>query len=154
MPTNQSSRFRWAQANGQWNKIISQENRWQHVCMWRQSWCSKKIRLQRETSLLRWYRNGVLFWISRHGYRGRDLLRMRGKVEKAIYSQMFPTPAFPTCGMERCKKFHAKLFIQKRARKVDSKAKEENRLRKRQRTLQPRQEAAHNADGMDLDMDG
>jgi len=75
-------------------------------------------------------------------------------IEKDIYSQVFPTPAFPTCGMERCKKFNAKLFKQKRARKVDSKAKEENRLRKRQRTLQPRQEAAHNADGMDLDIDG
>ena len=46
--------------------------------------------------------------------------------EKAIRSQVFPTPAFPTCGMERCKKFNAKLFMQKRARKVDSKAKEEN----------------------------
>ena len=68
--------------------------------------------------------------------------------EKAIHSQVFPT-----CGMERCKKFNAKLFMQKSARRIDRKWKEENRMRKRQRVLQLRQEAAQNVNGMDLDMD-
>ena len=86
------------------------------------------------------------------------MLRMRGKVITGNFQQIYRTEAihsrvFPTCGMERCKKFNAKLFMQKRAQKIDRKWKEENRMRKRQRALQLRQEAAQNVDGMDLDMD-
>ena len=68
--------------------------------------------------------------------------------EKSIHSQVFPT-----CGMERCKKFNTKLFMHKRARKIDKKWKDEQRMKKRLRAMKLREEAVQNSDGMELDVD-
>ena len=68
--------------------------------------------------------------------------------EKAMHSQVFPT-----CGKERCTKFNTKLFMSKRARKVDKKWKEEQRMRKRQKAMKLMEDAVQEVDDMDLDLD-
>ena len=68
--------------------------------------------------------------------------------EKSIHSQVFPT-----CGMERCNKFNTKLFMHKRARKIDKKWKDEQRMKKRLRAMKLREEVVQNSDGMELDVD-
>ena len=68
--------------------------------------------------------------------------------DKSIHSQVFPT-----CGMERCKKFNTKLFKHKRTRKIDKTWKDEQRMKKRLRAMKLREEAVPNSDGMELDVD-
>ena len=68
--------------------------------------------------------------------------------EKAIHSQVFLT-----CGQERCAKFDTKLFMAKRARKVDKKWKDEQRMRKRQKAMKLMEDAVQEVDDMELELD-
>ena len=68
--------------------------------------------------------------------------------EKAIHSQVFPT-----CGQKRCAKFNAKLFMSKRAGKVDKKWKDEQRMRKSQKAKKFMEDAAQELNDMELEVD-
>ena len=68
--------------------------------------------------------------------------------EKAIHSQLFPT-----CTLQHCGKNSSKKFMSKRARKVDKKWKDVQRIEKRKRALEIIQQNSDNISQDDNEMD-